>query len=216
MGEITPRVLTLRTSKQILLRSPGREDATSLLEFGLHAARTAPFNVTQPDEFDQDIAKERTWIDDHLQKPGYVAIMAQEVLADHAIASALRLPTAAPPAVVGPEAPAGAITAPVVIGMLNFRNHSRRRMAHHGHFGITVHHDWRGMGIGRHLISTLLEWARASPIIEKVCLGVFATNLRAQKLYASLGFVEEGRRPREFKLEDGTYIDDVQMSQWVK
>lgn len=103
-----------------------------------------------------------------------------------------------------------------IIGILHFKNHPRRRMAHHGHFGIGVSQAWRGRGVGRALITTLLDWASATDVIEKVCLGVFATNHRAINLYASLGFAEEGRRIKEFKLGPGRYVDDIQMSIWVK
>lgn len=103
-----------------------------------------------------------------------------------------------------------------IIGNLQFKNHPRRRMAHHGHFGVGVADAWRGRGVGRAMITALLDWAAASEEIEKVCLGVFATNRRAIGLYTSMGFAEEGRRSREFKLGPGRYVDDIQMSIWVK
>lgn len=103
-----------------------------------------------------------------------------------------------------------------IIANLQFKNHPRRRMAHHGHFGVGVSDDWRGRGVGRAMITALLDWAAASEEIEKVCLGVFATNRRAIGLYTSIGFAEEGRRTREFKLGPGRYVDDIQMSIWVK
>jgi len=42
-----------------------------------------------------------------------------------------------------------------------------------------VRKAYRGQGIGRCLIETLLTWAVANPLIEKVCLGVFSTNSSA-------------------------------------
>lgn len=103
-----------------------------------------------------------------------------------------------------------------VVGEISFKGHPRERMAHHGHFGIGVRAAWRGRGVGEQLIRTLLDWARENPVVEKVCLGVFADNHRAIALYRRLGFVEEGRREKEFKLEPGRYCDDIQMSLWVK
>ena len=38
---------------------------------------------------------------------------------------------------------------------------------------------------------------------------MFADNTRAVELYRRLGFEEEGRRVREYKLADGTYRDDL-------
>ena len=76
--------------------------------------------------------------------------------------------------------------------------------------------EWRGRGVGAALLEALLEWAAASPIIERVCLEVFATNDRAIRLYEKLGFVEEGRRQRDIKLGPGRYVDTVAMYRFVK
>jgi RimJ/RimL family protein N-acetyltransferase len=101
-------------------------------------------------------------------------------------------------------------------GELTFHTIPKRVMQHHGHFGISVVPRWRGRGVGRALITELLDWGAAHETIEKVCLGVFATNERAIGLYRALGFVEEGRRRKEFKFGPGRYVDDIQMFQWVK
>jgi RimJ/RimL family protein N-acetyltransferase len=103
-----------------------------------------------------------------------------------------------------------------IIGTLRFKNHPRRRMAHHGHFGVGVSEAWRSRGVGRALILALLDWAVASDTIEKVCLGVFAENTRARALYRSLGFFEEGRRLAEFRTAPGRYSDDIEMFRFVK
>jgi RimJ/RimL family protein N-acetyltransferase len=52
-------------------------------------------------------------------------------------------------------------------------------------------------------------------LIEKIGLSVFATNLDAIRLYKRLGFVEEGRQPREIKLGPGEYADNVLMYRFV-
>jgi RimJ/RimL family protein N-acetyltransferase len=99
---------------------------------------------------------------------------------------------------------------------LLFRNGNRQRLAHHGTLGIDVHGDFRGRGIGAELMKVLLDWAAANPLIEKVCLGTFANNAGARKLYERLGFREEGRQLRFFKMAPGEYADDVQMSIYTK
>lgn len=103
-----------------------------------------------------------------------------------------------------------------IVGLTNFRGQDRLRVAHHGHFGISVHAAYRERGVGAAMITALLDWARVHPVIEKVCLGVFATNTRAIHLYTKMGFREDSRREKEFKFGPGRYVDDVQMSQWVK
>jgi RimJ/RimL family protein N-acetyltransferase len=66
------------------------------------------------------------------------------------------------------------------------------------------------------LLQTLIDWAEANPLIEKIGLAVFANNEAAIRLYRKLGFMEEGRRPREMKLGPGQYVDDVLMCRLVK
>jgi RimJ/RimL family protein N-acetyltransferase len=60
-----------------------------------------------------------------------------------------------------------------------------------------------------------LAWAEQHPSIEKVSLGVFSTNERAITLYKKMGFIEEGRKIKEFKMSDDEYIDDVLMYKLV-
>lgn len=103
-----------------------------------------------------------------------------------------------------------------LVGFLNFRGNEHRRTAHHGTFGIAVHPEHRGLGIGTALIRRMLEWATEHPEIEKVSLSVFEPNTGARVLYERLGFREEGRREKEFKLGPGKYVDGIEMSTWVK
>jgi RimJ/RimL family protein N-acetyltransferase len=104
----------------------------------------------------------------------------------------------------------------VAVGGISFAAHTKRRIAHVGNFGIAVTEGWRGRGVGRVLIQTLLEWAAEHPVIEKVGLGVVASNEGAIALYRSLGFVEEGRLVRQFKMGPGRYVDDLRMYRFVK
>lgn len=98
-----------------------------------------------------------------------------------------------------------------IVGFINFKASRRKRLAHHGSFGVSVHPDWRSRGIGRALLEALLGWARANPRITKVGLAVIADNDRAIALYRKLGFIEEGRRVNEIRYEDGHYADDLLM-----
>lgn len=103
-----------------------------------------------------------------------------------------------------------------VVAALNFKAHERRRQAHHGHFGVGVAQAWRGRGIGRRLIVALLDWGADHPTLEKICLGVYETNTGARRLYAALGFVQEAVRVKEIRLGPGQYVDEIQMSVFVK
>lgn len=103
-----------------------------------------------------------------------------------------------------------------IIGDLLATGGDRRRVSHKIRFGLSVAKEFRDRGVGRALIGVMLEWARAHPAIEKVDLGVFASNSRARHLYTSLGFKEEGRRVKEIKVGPGDYEDDIAMALFLK
>ncbi|WP_062104383.1 GNAT family N-acetyltransferase [Bacillus niameyensis] len=103
----------------------------------------------------------------------------------------------------------------VIVGWIVFQSEGRKRLAHKGSIGMMVSQEFRGIGIGKQLLKALIEWAEEHPLIEKVCLGVFSNNARALSLYKSMGFKEEGRKIKEFKLGDEEYIDDILMYRFV-
>ena len=102
-----------------------------------------------------------------------------------------------------------------VAGWIVFLSQDRKRVSHTGSFGLMISQNYRGMGLGRMLVTALLEWAEKNPFIEKVSLGVYSTNHRAISLYKSLGFVEEGRKIKEFKMNENKYVDDILMYKLV-
>jgi RimJ/RimL family protein N-acetyltransferase len=98
-----------------------------------------------------------------------------------------------------------------IAGLLFFLPNTKRKNAHTGEFGISVHPNFQGIGIGHLLIETLLDWAKRQAGLEKVYLNVFATNAHAIKLYKNLGFIEEGRHIKAVKQLTGEYVDTIQM-----
>ena len=103
-----------------------------------------------------------------------------------------------------------------VIGSLHFRNGVRRRLAHQGDFGMSVHKGWRERGVGSALVQSLINWSCANPLIEQIRLSVLATNEAAIRLYTTVGFALEGRLMNQTKLDDGTYTDLILMARSVK
>jgi ribosomal protein S18 acetylase RimI-like enzyme len=103
-----------------------------------------------------------------------------------------------------------------IVGWLTAQGGVLARMRHTAKIEILVGRDARGSGVGHALMSACIAWGTANPHVEKLGLSVFATNERALKLYEAFGFEVEGRREREYKLEDGTYRDDVLMYRWVR
>jgi RimJ/RimL family protein N-acetyltransferase len=57
----------------------------------------------------------------------------------------------------------------------------------------------------------MMRYGFAEMGLHRIELAVFAYNTRAQALYRSLGFTEEGRR-REVVLHDGIFHDEIVMS----
>jgi RimJ/RimL family protein N-acetyltransferase len=103
----------------------------------------------------------------------------------------------------------------VVVGSIEFRSQNRKRLSHTGSVSMSIRKNYRGMGIGKALLKALLDWAEENPLIEKVSLGVLSTNQRAISLYKQMGFLEEGRLIKEYKLNHGEYVDDVLMYKFV-
>lgn len=91
-----------------------------------------------------------------------------------------------------------------------------RTQRHIGLFGISLHKESRGQGIGRILMDTVIDEAKKNiPELEILTLTVFAHNGRACALYESLGFVRYGLLPGGVKLPDG-YADHVYMYKRVR
>lgn len=66
-------------------------------------------------------------------------------------------------------------------------------------------------GFGTDAMLTMLRFAFDQMNLNKVKLGVFDFNARAQAVYRKCGFVDEGRAREEY-FQDGAYHDIIQMS----
>ena len=98
-----------------------------------------------------------------------------------------------------------------IVGNIDFHAGTRNRTRHVGEFGMGMLPEWRSRGLGAALLGALIDWAKQLGDIEKINLRVLATNQRAIGLYKKFGFTEEGRRSREYKFSDETYVDDIAM-----
>lgn len=102
-----------------------------------------------------------------------------------------------------------------IVGLLDFSNGHRQRIAHTGEFGMSVEKNVRDQGIGSLLLQGLLEWATQNKTIEKIGLSVHSNNERAIALYKKMGFEIEGTRKRDLKYGEDQYVDTVVMGRFV-
>ncbi|MDP9259566.1 MAG: GNAT family N-acetyltransferase [Actinomycetota bacterium] len=79
-----------------------------------------------------------------------------------------------------------------------------------GDLGMLVDAAWRGRGVGSALMEAAIEWARGEGL-HKLCLEVFPTNAPALALYGKCGFVEEGRRVKQYRRASGELWDAIAM-----
>lgn len=83
----------------------------------------------------------------------------------------------------------------------------RFKISHRASFGVAVVKDAWHLGIGKALITEILQIAKDTGY-ELVELEVACTNENAIKLYEQLGFKIYGTRDNGFKFKDGTYCDE--------
>ena len=103
-----------------------------------------------------------------------------------------------------------------IIGNIDGRARELRRIEHRVSFGMSVHPDFKGQGVGKTLLQCFLDFAKNNKVIEKVELGVIEENTAAYNLYYSQGFREEGRSLKGFYSDEGKYHDEIHMGLWVK
>ena len=79
-----------------------------------------------------------------------------------------------------------------------------------GEFGMLVGRDWRGRGVGSALVRAAIDWSRSQGL-HKLCLEVFAHNAAGIAMYRKCGFVEEGRRVKQYRRANGELWDAILM-----
>lgn len=97
----------------------------------------------------------------------------------------------------------------VLVGIGGLRIGQTIKTRHRGGiWGVYVDPDARGLGVGKRLMTALIDEARSQ--VEDVTLTVSAHNETAIGLYRSLGFEAYGLDRNALKLGDG-YVDEMLM-----
>lgn len=105
----------------------------------------------------------------------------------------------------------GAFSGADLVAMAGFYREQREKRSHKGHiWGVYVSEQHRGQGVGRMVLTKLLETVRTLPGLAWVLLTVTAPQEQARRLYLSLGFRPFGTEPRALKV-NGLYVDEDYM-----
>ena len=101
-----------------------------------------------------------------------------------------------------------------IICVASLRAPTKERLAHQVDLGISVRKAYWDMGAGSHMMGAVIAFARSNGVSEIIHLGVRADNVRAIHLYEKFGFIEIGRYPHYFKINN-EYFDDVLMNLYL-
>jgi len=97
-----------------------------------------------------------------------------------------------------------------VVGWCQIKSGSWEGYTHMGWLQMGVRKEYRDQRIGSALLDQALREARKR-VLERVELGVYASNVAAIHLYEKYNFQVEGRKKRARKL-DGNYDDIIEMA----
>ena len=105
----------------------------------------------------------------------------------------------------------GALESDILIAAAIFVREKGQKERHKGHiYGVYVAPAHRHKGVGRALLSALLEKVRENVSIEQILLAVATCQGAARQLYQQFGFETYGTEPHALKI--GTqYVDEDHM-----
>lgn len=103
-----------------------------------------------------------------------------------------------------------------LIGNVSIKIDNKNRVGSLGIF-IGEKEEW-GKGFGTESLQLILDYGFNTVNLNRIELEVFATNIRAQRCYKKVGFIQEGTRRNAIYLH-GNYIDSILMgilkSDWI-
>ena len=98
-----------------------------------------------------------------------------------------------------------------LVGMATFMRETSLKARHKGRiYAVFVSSSQRGRGVGRALMTKLIEVANQQTGIEQILISVATTQTSARALYRTLGFETYGTEPAALKVSS-TYVDEEHM-----
>ncbi len=98
-----------------------------------------------------------------------------------------------------------------VVGQLGLHPTTSPRRRHCASFGMGVHDDFQGQGVGNALMGAMLDLADCWLDLRRIELQVYADNAAAVHLYEKFGFAIEGTM-RAYAFRGGSYVDAYAMA----
>ncbi len=93
-----------------------------------------------------------------------------------------------------------------LIGMAGFYCEEKKKLAHIANIvRVYVSPEYRGKGIGKKLLLTVIENIKSKPEIKKIQLGVITTQISAYNLYKSVGFEKVCTQKMAVRVDDHFY-----------
>jgi len=97
-----------------------------------------------------------------------------------------------------------------IVGNGEISRGSYRETRHHGHLALTLRGAYRGLGIGREMVKTLLTEARRQGL-RTVHVEFLSTNKAAAHVYEKVGFRKVGNIPGKV-YRNGGFLDSLIMA----
>ena len=77
MSSIARKTFSTRTGQSFTIRTAQPEDASAMLAYIRAVAGETEFSILEPDEFPETEEQERKWVQDHLDHPGQIVLLAE-------------------------------------------------------------------------------------------------------------------------------------------
>lgn len=104
----------------------------------------------------------------------------------------------------------GAFADSQLVGIASLLRNQGAKSRHKGLIvGVYVKEGWRAKGVGRALLTKLLDIARSQPGLERVTLTVGTSQAAAKRLYLSLGFEVYGLERRALKVGENYFDQEL-------